>query len=394
MTRAEPYFVKVLRDELARRKTRNSRYSLRAFARFLEIDPASLSRVLSGKQDLSVQSGIIILTKLALPAEKAAPFIAAIANDKRNRSMALLTAAIDLKYSRVTDVGNPRNERILTHGPWHLKSSDDIISVSNEFNSIMDLEGRFLDANETLARDLNTIPCNLIGKTWNDTGYPADLVRQLNQQQNEVVESGREQRFEFHFGEGSERRYLERTVMPIFGRDGDMRGWSSSIRDITWHRFQLDALHAIFASVDVDDVLAAVLKVCTPRLSEASLIFVVENGASQLKSAAHARAEKTSALNEVTQKHSGEILNQLGELGSAHFVDGAIGEDQKWAERFGLKSFTAVSMSDQISTDRVLMLYSARTKKELAKFERDSAARVIGTAAAQAIRNARKYGTR
>jgi len=43
----------VLKAELERRRSRNASYSLRAFARDLELSPSRLSRVLNGKEALS-----------------------------------------------------------------------------------------------------------------------------------------------------------------------------------------------------------------------------------------------------------------------------------------------------------------------------------------------------
>lgn len=43
------WFQSILREEIAKRCERNPRYSLRAFSRSLGLDPAALSRILSGK---------------------------------------------------------------------------------------------------------------------------------------------------------------------------------------------------------------------------------------------------------------------------------------------------------------------------------------------------------
>lgn len=53
---SRPAHIEFLADELDRRKTRNPRYSLRGFAQYLEMEPAALSRILGGKQPLSLRS--------------------------------------------------------------------------------------------------------------------------------------------------------------------------------------------------------------------------------------------------------------------------------------------------------------------------------------------------
>lgn len=56
----------LLRDKLAKRIAANPRYSLRAFARDLEIAPSRLSEILSGKQGLSLTKATLIADRLKL----------------------------------------------------------------------------------------------------------------------------------------------------------------------------------------------------------------------------------------------------------------------------------------------------------------------------------------
>ena len=55
----------LLEQELARRQSRNLRYSLRAFARDLQLSPAFLCQVLSAKRGLSAKSADRISNTLA-----------------------------------------------------------------------------------------------------------------------------------------------------------------------------------------------------------------------------------------------------------------------------------------------------------------------------------------
>jgi plasmid maintenance system antidote protein VapI len=85
-----PYYRVFLAEELELRKKKNSRYSLRAFARFLGIDAAALSRILNGKQELSIPLGIQVVRKLKLSPEQARPLLASIAEEKAARASMLL----------------------------------------------------------------------------------------------------------------------------------------------------------------------------------------------------------------------------------------------------------------------------------------------------------------
>ncbi len=61
--------------EFEMRRVRNPRYSLRAFARLLELNPATLSKVLNKKRGLSYAAALKIADKLELNAETRAEFI-------------------------------------------------------------------------------------------------------------------------------------------------------------------------------------------------------------------------------------------------------------------------------------------------------------------------------
>lgn len=56
----------ILKIELEKRQKNNPAYSLRAFARFLEISPATLSQIISGKRGVSVKRLDAIVKKLGL----------------------------------------------------------------------------------------------------------------------------------------------------------------------------------------------------------------------------------------------------------------------------------------------------------------------------------------
>jgi transcriptional regulator with XRE-family HTH domain len=48
----QDWFVKVLSEEFAKKKARNKAYSLRSFARDLELDPSNLSKILKGQKEV------------------------------------------------------------------------------------------------------------------------------------------------------------------------------------------------------------------------------------------------------------------------------------------------------------------------------------------------------
>lgn len=99
-----PLHVRMLSEELVERKSKNDRFSLRAFARKLGLHPSSLSRIMTGKQELSLKAAALILSKLELSPEREQAFIYSVADDKRAKAIELLTGELTrLNKSPVAD---------------------------------------------------------------------------------------------------------------------------------------------------------------------------------------------------------------------------------------------------------------------------------------------------
>lgn len=75
---------KVLLVNLARRQASNPAYSMRAFARDLELSPTSVSLILSGKQRLSLKMAKVIANKLALSVDETEEFLKSVAEVKHS----------------------------------------------------------------------------------------------------------------------------------------------------------------------------------------------------------------------------------------------------------------------------------------------------------------------
>jgi hypothetical protein len=91
-----PYYVQVLSRELAKRKNKNSRYSMRAFANALGLDPSALSRILSLKQELSLQCCIKICQRLHFSEDDKRLFFDSVAQDKTVRTYSILSRALEV----------------------------------------------------------------------------------------------------------------------------------------------------------------------------------------------------------------------------------------------------------------------------------------------------------
>lgn len=73
----------MLAKELERRKGRNPRYSLRAFAHFLEMEPSALSRILAGKQQISLKATRRVVGLLQLNPQEQDIFLSSVAEGLR-----------------------------------------------------------------------------------------------------------------------------------------------------------------------------------------------------------------------------------------------------------------------------------------------------------------------
>lgn len=85
--KAKPYFREYLNTELESRTEDNENYSLRAFAKFLEIDPSLLLRIMTGKQSLSLNKAQEIAEKLKLDQEEREKFVVSVADSYKCKSL-------------------------------------------------------------------------------------------------------------------------------------------------------------------------------------------------------------------------------------------------------------------------------------------------------------------
>lgn len=75
----ERHYQRCLRHELAERLQKNPRYSLRAFARSLQIDPGTLSRILSGRKVLTPELSRKVLRQISLSPKETENFLHSMA---------------------------------------------------------------------------------------------------------------------------------------------------------------------------------------------------------------------------------------------------------------------------------------------------------------------------
>lgn len=86
MQQAE-FHLKMLKKEFERRQTSNPRYSLRAFARDLALDPGLLSRLMAGKRLMALSTAKRVTERLRLEEGEARRFLQSAALDQAQRML-------------------------------------------------------------------------------------------------------------------------------------------------------------------------------------------------------------------------------------------------------------------------------------------------------------------
>jgi transcriptional regulator with XRE-family HTH domain len=110
--RLRPFHIELLATELFRRKKRNPRYSLRAFAHALGIDPGALSRILAGKKQISLAITRKIIRVLQLTPEEKEVFLISVAQEKKDKAAAILSH----------EFLNPKDGQSQSVSTWPLKA--------------------------------------------------------------------------------------------------------------------------------------------------------------------------------------------------------------------------------------------------------------------------------
>lgn len=96
-----PYHVQVIKSELDRRRSLKAGYSLRNFAKDLNLHPSLLSRVLSGKQALSPKSAEYCANRLSLAKPEKRIFLRSVIDERREHEEQRLGSKAEIPNLRL-----------------------------------------------------------------------------------------------------------------------------------------------------------------------------------------------------------------------------------------------------------------------------------------------------
>lgn len=262
---ARPFYIKLLLNEIENRKEKNPRYSLRAFARYLGMGSSTLSRILSGQQELSHSACKNIIKKLKFNRDDCVLFIASIAEERKRRAYKLL-------YNIIEDSDG---ESLNDSYEWLLSNTPDMMFV-------FDMKGRCIHANEPAAQFFS-IPLEfIIGKKMDQIGMHKDISDKIKECLSSVFRNPKMEKVEECYEVNGDNRCFEITLVPV-GHATNVRAVACHWRDIT-EKVHLERLWKTSAQIgeiisshkDIHKALARIAEELTDTYCEACMIKLTE----------------------------------------------------------------------------------------------------------------------
>lgn len=130
-------YRQVLKNELSKRIERNSHYSLRSFAKNLNINVGTLSSVLNKKRTLTLKSAHLILENLSLDPQGKDHFLASIYKEQKQRSLKRI-------QKDMTNYGEGENDSLLDESAEQKFLDIEIFKSIADWAHIAILEATFL----------------------------------------------------------------------------------------------------------------------------------------------------------------------------------------------------------------------------------------------------------
>jgi uncharacterized protein (TIGR02147 family) len=186
-------YIDILNDHFVKRRNKNSKYSLRAFARDLGVSPQRLSHILNGKHGLSVQAAVLLSQKLSFN-ESEQQYFCTLVEVKHSRSILIKNEA----QKRLTEIKSFYKDINMDHfkviSDWHHFAIMELTLVkgfsSNQSWIAKTLGISELEVKEAIKRLLKLKMLKKIGRKLMLTGQffaeakgaPSESLRQFHKQ--------------------------------------------------------------------------------------------------------------------------------------------------------------------------------------------------------------------
>ncbi|BAY31837.1 multi-sensor signal transduction histidine kinase [Nostoc carneum NIES-2107] len=110
---------------------------------------------------------------------------------------------------------------------------DRVLAASTDHIYISDRNLRYVYASPAGLAALGLAQAQLLGKTWQELGFPADIMEVYDVQRRSVLQTGIPITGETRFPTVNGIRYYEYVISPIEGNDGEIEAVITTTRDIT-----------------------------------------------------------------------------------------------------------------------------------------------------------------
>jgi PAS domain S-box-containing protein len=155
----------------------------------------------------------------------------------------------------------------------HRRLYEATLSNTPDLVFVLDLEHRFIYANEALLRTWGRDWNEVIGRTFGQLKYPESTARQLGADITEAINSRSPVRGEVAFVGSNSRRIYDYILTPVLGDQGDVEAVAGTSRDITGHKHSEERFALVAAASQRINASLAIASIARTVAEEARRII-------------------------------------------------------------------------------------------------------------------------
>jgi PAS domain S-box-containing protein len=161
----------------------------------------------------------------------------AIQRDAQGRPRAILEINLDITEQErarlALEESEAQTRRLAAEVAQQAKLLDEVLSASPDHFYMYDPDGRYLYANTSAANALGLPREAIVGRTWQELGFPPDLWRPFEGQRSRVFTTGEPETGEMILPLADGTHHFEYTLSPIHDSDHKVTSVVATVRDIS-----------------------------------------------------------------------------------------------------------------------------------------------------------------